>query len=192
MRRHGNEDRGKLIDRGDKSMRATKWAPVLGAALVLAACGGEPEAPAQEAAAEALKPGLYEVSSEVTALASTDKTTPATKLKLGDKSVIKACVSADGKPAPELLAEMPTDSCEIKNSYIRYGRMSAQMSCKREGFRGEVMPAMMGSFTADGFEGEITELSYFIEEGDYRMTRKVSARRVGDCPPAGAAEEEKS
>jgi hypothetical protein len=70
--------------------------------------------------------------------------------------------------------------------------MSAQMSCKREGFRGEVMPAMMGSFTADGFEGEITELSYFVEEGDYRMTRKVSARRVGDCPPADAAEEKKS
>ena len=44
---------------------------------------------------------------------------------------------------------------------------------------------MMGSFKADSFEGEITQLSYFIEDGDYRMTRKVSAKRIGDCPAAG-------
>ena len=169
-------------------MRAVTWAPVVGAAVMLAACGGETQAPAQEAA-DALKPGLYEVTSEVTALASTDKTTPFTKLKQGDKTVIKACVGADGKPAPALFAEAEADKCEIKNSYIRHGRLSAQMSCAREGKRGEVMPAMMGSFKADSFEGEITQLSYFIEDGDYRMTRKVSAKRVGDCPAGGVAAE---
>ena len=173
-------------------MRAMNWAPAIGAAMMLTACGGEPAAPAKEEAAEALKPGLYEVSSEVTALASTDKTTPFTKLKQGDKTAIKACVGADGKPAPELFAEAEGDKCEIKNSYIRYGRLSAQMSCTREGKRGEVMPAMMGSFKADSFEGEITSLSYFIEDGDYRMSRKVSAKRIGDCPAAGAAEEKAS
>ena len=46
---------------------------------------------------------------------------------------------------------------------------------------------MMGSFTADSFEGEITALSYFVEDGDYRMTRKVSAKRIGDCPAATEA-----
>jgi hypothetical protein len=158
----------------------------MGAAMILAACGGEPEAPTQPEAAEALQPGLYEVTSDVTALASTDKTTPFTKLKQGDKTTIKACVGADAKPAPELFAEAEADKCEIKNSYINYGRLSAQMSCKREGKRGEVMPAMMGSFTADSFEGEITALSYFVEDGDYRMTRKVSAKRIGDCPAGGA------
>ena len=167
-------------------MRTMNWAPLMGAAMVLAACGSEPAPPAQEEAADALKPGLYEVSSEVTALASTDKTTPATKLKVGDKSAIKACVAADGKPAPELFAEAAGDKCELKNSYIHYGRLSAQLTCKRGGKRGEIMPAMMGSFTADSFEGDITALSYFVEEGDYRMTRKVTAKRVGECPAAGA------
>ena len=166
-------------------MRAMKWAPAIGVAAMLAACGGEQAPAPKEAAADALKPGLYEVTSEVTALASTDNSTPFTKLKQGDKTVIKACVAADNKPAPELFAEAEGDKCEIKNSYIRYGRLSAQMSCTREGKRGEVMPAMMGSFKADSFEGEITQLSYFIEDGDYRMTRKVSARRIGDCPAAG-------
>ena len=55
--------------------------------------------------------------------------------------------------------------------------MSAEMSCTREGMSGQVMPAMMGSFTADGFEGEITTLTYFVEDGDYRLTRKVTAKR---------------
>jgi hypothetical protein len=161
-----------------------------GLALALAACGGgkqEKKAAAEEAPAT-LAAGLYEVSAEVTQLASTDNSTPATKLKQGDKANVKACVSDKGAPAPELFAEATGDKCEIKNSYIRYGRMSAQLSCSREGQPGYVMPAMMGSYTADGFEGEINTLTYFTAEGDYRMTRKVSAKRIGDCPAAGAAE----
>ena len=154
-----------------------------GLALALAACGGgKQDQAAVEEAPATLAAGLYELSAEVTQLASTDNTTPATKLKQGDKVTTKACVGADGKPAPELLGEAG-DKCEIKNSYIRMGRMSAQMSCSREGQAGYVMPAMMGSFSADGFEGEISTLTYFSAEGDYRMTRKVTAKRVGDCPP---------
>lgn len=160
--------------------------PIAGLALMLAACGGEKQAaPVDEEAAAKLSPGLYEVSYDVTTLASTDQTAPATKLKQGDKGMIKACVGADSQPAPELLGE-EGDKCEIKNSYIRNGRMSAQMSCTREGLGGLVMPAMMGSFTADGFEGEISTLTYFTKDGDYRLVRVVTAKRVGDCPPAPA------
>jgi hypothetical protein len=154
-------------------------------ALALAACGEKKEEPAAVAAPAKLSAGLYEMSAEVTQLASTDNTTPVTKLKQGDKQVVKACVSADGQPDPALLGEAG-DKCEIKNSYIRNGRMSAQMSCTREGQSGYVMPAMMGSYSADGFEGEINTLTYFVAEGDYRLTRKVTAKRVGDCPAEGA------
>jgi hypothetical protein len=177
---------------GEKEMGMVKFCSVAGLALVLAACGSE--APKQEAAAEPpekLAAGLYELSAEVTMLASTDNSTPATKLKQGDKQVIQACVAADGQPDPALLGE-EGDKCEIKNSYIRYGRMSAQMSCTREGASGLVMPAMMGSYSADGFEGDINTLTYFNAEGDYRMARKVTAKRVGDCPAGGAAETAKT
>jgi hypothetical protein len=170
-------------------MGISKLVCASGLALALAACGGgkqEKEATAEEAPAT-LAAGLYEVSAEVTQLASTDNSTPATKLKQGDKANVKACVSADSKPAPELFAEAG-DKCELKNSYIRNGRMNAELSCRREGENGSVMPAMNGSFTKDGFEGEIVSLTYFVENGDYRMTRKVSAKRIGDCPAAGAAE----
>ena len=170
-------------------MGISKLVCVSGLALALAACGGEKKDEATAAAAAVpakLAGGLYEVNAEVTQLASTDNATPATKLKQGDKQVVKACVSAEGQPDPALLGE-EGDKCEIKNSYIRNGRMSAQMSCTREGQTGYVMPAMMGSYSADGFEGEINTLTYFVEKGDYRLTRKVTAKRLGDCPAEGAA-----
>lgn len=171
-------------------MGFSKFACMTGVAMALAACGGggaEKQAAADEAPPASLAAGLYEVSAEVTQLASTDSSTPATKLKQGDKLTTKACVAADGKPEPELLAENG-DKCELKNSYIRNGRMTAEMSCSREGKTGSVMPAMNGSFSKDAFEGEITSLTYFTDDGDYRMTRKIDAKRVGDCPAGGAAE----
>jgi len=174
-----------LIRKGEEDMGMIKLMGLAGLAMLLTGCGSGKPAPVEEAAAAKLTPGLYEVDYNVITLASTDKTTPATKLKAGDKGVIKACVAADSKPAPELLGE-EGDKCEIKNSYIRNGRMSAQLSCTRKGINGLVMPAMMGSFTADGFEGEISTLTYFGEDGDYRLVREVTAKRVGDCPAAPA------
>ena len=159
-----------------------------GLALALAACGnGTPEKPAEEAAPAALAAGLYELSAEVTQLAATDNPTPATRLKQGAQLPTRACVGADGKPAPDLLAENG-DKCELKNSYVRNGRMTAEMSCSRDGKTGSAMPAMNGSFSKDAFEGSVTTLTYFTDDGDYRMTRKISAKRVGDCPAEGAPE----
>ena len=168
-------------------MGILKLTYMAGLALALAACGGEQKTEAVEKAPAKLAGGQYELTSEVTQLASTDNTTPATVLKVGDKQTVSACVPADGKPPPEMFAEMgqSADKCVIKNDYVRNGRLSAQMSCKREGMSGEVMPAMMGSFTANGFEGDITTMTYFTAEGDYRMVRKVSAKRVGDCLAGG-------
>jgi hypothetical protein len=166
-------------------MGMIKLAPIA-AVMMLAACGGEEPAPVAETAPAKLAAGLYELTSEVTMLESTDKAAPATKLAKGAKSVIKACVTPEGVPDPALLGE-EGDKCEIKNSYIRNGRMSAQMSCTRDGKSGPVMPAMMGSFKGDTFEGDIDTLTYFVDTGDYRMTRKISAKRVGDCPAAAPA-----
>jgi len=153
-------------------------------ALALAACGEKP-APVEEIAAASLTGGLYELSAEVTGVAATGKGAPATKLKLGDRLVTRACVGADGKPAPELLAE-EGDKCQFKESYVRNGRMNGQMSCTRKGADGNIAPIFDGTFKADSFEGEITTATQLYNGGDYRLTRKVTAKRVGDCPPDAA------
>jgi Protein of unknown function (DUF3617) len=165
-------------------MGMSKILPVTAIVVALAACGEKP-APVEETAAS-LSGGLYELTAEVTEVAATEKLPPATKLKLGDKAVIKACVAANGKPAPELFAE-EGDSCQFKDSYIRNGRMSAQLSCTRKGIDGIIGPNVDGTFKADSFEGRVTTGTYLYGGGNYRLVRKVTAKRTGDCPPEGAA-----
>ena len=153
--------------------------------ILLGGCGSGGDAPAKTAAAAKLGAGLYEVTAEVTSLTSTDKSAPATKLKQGDKVAARACVAADGTPDAALVGEAG-DSCTTPSSYVRNGRMSVQLVCRRAGDSGGVMVTMDGKFTADGFEGSAQSETQFVGTGDYKMTRKLTAKRVGDCPAAGA------
>ena len=154
--------------------------------MMLAGCGsGGGDAPAKTASAAKLGGGLYEVTADVVSLTSTDKTTPATKLKQGDKVVARACVAADGTPDAVLIGEAG-DNCTTPSSYVRNGRMSVQLVCRRAGDSGGVMVTMDGKFTADSFDGEAQSESQFVGQGDYKMTRKLTAKRVGDCPSAGS------
>ncbi len=153
-------------------------------AVTLAGCGGEATKPAATEKAKALTAGEYEISGEVTKLASADQSTPATTATMGEKTVTRACVAADGKLDPAMFIEAG-DSCTAQSSYIRSGRLSVQYQCSRPG-RGNVYPAADGNFTADGFEAIVTVGTAFSGDGDYNLVRKLTAKRVGDCP-AGAA-----
>lgn len=151
-------------------------------ALALAGCGAADTAAKSETTTAAkLGAGLYEASAEVTSLASTDKTKPATKLAIGGKATAQGCVGADGIPAPALLGE-DGDKCTTQSSYVRNGRMSVQLGCKRAGDAGNVGVTADGKFTADGFEADAETITGFSGEGDYRMARKILARRIGACP----------
>jgi len=152
---------------------------------MLAACGSEAPKPAAVEKPKTMVAGEYEVVSEVTKLASADKSTPATTLKMGDKQVIRACVAADGTPDPAMFVEAG-DACSVTNSYLRSGRLSVQYTCNRPG-KGELYPNADGNFTADGYKALVTVASAFTGDGDYTLTRTLTAKRVGACPAAGAA-----
>lgn len=155
------------------------------AIALLTACGSEAPPAAKAAKAKALTAGEYEISGEVTKLASADQSTPATSAKMGEKTVTRACVAADGKLDPAMFVEAG-DSCTAQSSYIRSGRMSVQYQCTRPR-RGNVYPAADGNFTADGFEAIVTVATAFSGDGDYNLTRTLTGRRVGDCPAGGPA-----
>lgn len=160
------------------------------AAALLAGCGGGGEAGGNEAAAEkaaALAAGEYELSTTVEELRSTDDSTPATALKAGaPATVTRACVAADGTVDADMFAE-GEDECSVTDSYLRNGRMSVQLRCTRAGKSGNVMQLADGDFSADSFEATVLGSTGFGGPGDYEMTRKVTARRVGDCPAAETA-----
>lgn len=157
----------------------------IAAASMLASCGSEVPKPAKTETAKSLSAGEYEISSEVTKLASADKTTPATSMKMGDKSVTRACIATDGKLDQAMFVDAG-DTCTAQSSYVRSGRLSVQYQCNRKG-RGFVYPAADGNFTADSFKAVVTVGTAFSGDGDYNMTRMLDAKRVGDCPAGGAA-----
>lgn len=153
------------------------------ALAMLTACGSEAPKPAAPEKAKALLPGEFEIASEVTSLRSTDKSTPATKAKLGDKATYRACVAADGTLDPAMFIDKG-DKCTVQNTYVRGGRLSIQYSCRRS--NGLLYPNVDGNFTADGFEAVVNTGTAFGGTGDYQLSRKLTAKRVGDCPASAA------
>jgi len=154
------------------------------AAVALAGCSEDAAAPDAAEAAEtkaAPAPGEYEASWTVTEIRSTDKTDPATKLEVGSTGTVKACVTEGPSIDLAMFAE-GKDECRPSTSYVRSGRINVQMQCRREGEGGPVMQTMTGTSTAESFEGEISTSTYLTGFGDYSMIRKVTARRLGDCP----------
>jgi hypothetical protein len=151
----------------------------------LGACGQEAAKPVAVETPKAMVAGEYEIASEVTKLASADRSTPATSIKMGDKATLRACVAADGTPDPAMFVEAG-DKCTVTNSYGRSGRLSVQYSCQRAG-KGEVFTNADGNYTADGFEAIVIAATAFSGDGDYNLTRRLTAKRVGACPAAAAA-----
>lgn len=153
--------------------------------VMLAGCGNGAPKPAAVEKPKTLVAGEYEVVSEVTKLASTDRTTPATKLKMGDIATIRACVAADGTPDPKMFVE-EGDTCTVASSYARSGRLSVQYSCIRAD-KGGLYPNADGNYTADGYKALVTVATAFPGDGDYTLTRTLTAKRIGACPAAAPA-----
>jgi hypothetical protein len=160
------------------------------AALGIAGCG--PEQPAQtQAQDQALAPGLYAASWTVTQLRSTDGAEPKTDLTVGSTGSTQACVR-EGPIFDMALFADGDDECASTTTYVRGGRINIQMQCKRAGEEGPVMQTVSGTYTADGFETEVSSSTYFAGFGDYSMTRTIEGRRIGDCPAQADAEAEES
>ena len=157
-------------------------------AALLGGCGGEaPQEKKASSRAESLTPGEYELSWTVVDVKSADQTTPATSLKVGAPATTsRTCIGPGNAIEPAAFAE-GSDKCAPNEEYIKNGRMSLQLKCTRTGKSGNVMQGVDGDFTVDGFEATVLGSTAFSGDGDYNMTRKAVAKRIGDCPAKGAA-----
>lgn len=153
--------------------------------LGLAAAGcSEAQEKKAEAAAAAMGPGQWEVTSQVESVEATDKGTPIFKDKAGDKVTVSVCVGPGDKGKPPVrLFTADEDQCEYQNSYIRKGRINASLRCTREGMQGDIMRGVEGKFKVDSFDAEVMMTSLLASEGDVRIVTKVNGRRTGDCAP---------
>ncbi len=148
--------------------------------FLLAACGGEaPKEEAVGAVPDNLPAGEWEFTSTVEKLASTDGSTPATSRTVGSAETVKACIK-DGK---DLLNVIPAkgDKCSVSTSYTRTGRVNTAYTCTRPGHSGALNPTANGNYTADTMDVTVVTSTMFAGNGDYDITEKVTAKRLGDC-----------
>ena len=156
------------------------------ALLLLASCDDAPNVDKRAGEAKQLSAGAYEVQAKVVTLTATDHDKPASNAKPGDVTVLKGCVAADGTLDPSLLVETG-DQCTPTQSYARGAILNIQYGCQRKGKSGSVNYSISGEFTAKAFTAVATTGTSFATPDDYSLVRNLSAKRVGNCPAAGAA-----
>lgn len=155
---------------------------IAAAAALVAGCGNAPNEKAEaKPAADALQPGEYALTwSAVDKNPSGDKSASAAKAVTAADFPDSACIAADGTIDPAAFGNK-SDQCHTVNSYVREGTVNVQVGCAREG-KGEVSQVASGSFTdADSFQAKVETSTSFKGDGDYSMTRQLSAKRVGQC-----------
>jgi hypothetical protein len=155
---------------------------IAAAAVLVASCGNSANEKAEaKPAADALQPGEYALTwSAVDKSGPGGKTAPAAKAVTAADFPDRACIAADGTIDPAAFGNK-ADQCHSVNSYVREGTVNVQVGCAREG-KGEVSQIASGSFTdADSFTAKVETSTTFKGDGDYSMTRQLSARRVGQC-----------
>ncbi|HEY0147599.1 MAG TPA: DUF3617 family protein [Allosphingosinicella sp.] len=152
----------------------------LSACLLAAACSGGGEEKKVEEAAANMEAGQWTADFEVTAIRSTDKTTPALEAKVGDKETGGACIAAGSEATPpgELFAG-PGYTCATQSSYVRNGRANVSLKCSRPGISGDIMHTLQASYTGTTFEGTVETITYLPGQGDFEMSRKISGRKTG-------------
>jgi hypothetical protein len=155
--------------------------------LIVAGCGGEAATEEKKARLASLDPGQYELSSEVTNLASVDEGDPAIDTPAGTRASQSVCVRA-GHQAPTLLFSGEGYQCRYDNYYVRNGRINALLSCTREGLQGDIAMTVDGTFESGQLAYTRKVRTILASDGDVLVDYRVTGRRTGECAPEAATE----
>lgn len=167
-------------------MRKSVFLPLV-AAIALAGCSKEKEAPAGEkvaadatAATIGLKPGQYEGTMEMLEMNIPGMPPAMAKEMMKGVSAPKVsyCVTAKdaAQSVKDMLGKAQKGTCEFKKYDISGGHISTEMACKSPN-GGEGTIKTTGTVTSDGIE-TIGEIDFPEMKSKTRSTFK----RVGDCP----------
>jgi Protein of unknown function (DUF3617) len=165
-----------------------RWIAII-PVLVVAACGGAAEENKIAAKAQRLTPGLWELSSEVTAFAKVDAGPPAIDTPVGTRATESVCVTGSARPRTAFFAGEGYQ-CRYDNFYARNGRMNVTMICGREGLSGSIPLTADGTFEAESVTYTRDIRTSLAGDGDVQITARVTGRRTGECPPEAAGDNE--
>lgn len=152
---------------------------IAAAAALVGACGNPGQEAQAETRAAALQPGEYELAwSDIKREAAQSKAAAAASVDAATFAD-RTCIAAGGKIEPAAFAE-EGDDCHAVQSYVRNGIVNVQLSCERKD--GKLSSIVTGKFTAESLDANVETTSSFDGGGNYSLTRKLTAKRLGDCP----------
>ena len=152
--------------------------------LVLAACGGAAEQNKSTAKAQQIEPGLWQMTSEVTAFSKADAGPPAIDTPVGTRATEAVCVG-EGRPPAGLFGGADYD-CRYDNYYARNGRVNVTMLCRHDDLSGNIPITADGTFESDSLALTRDIRTSLSGNGDVLITQRVTGRRSGECPPTPA------
>jgi uncharacterized protein DUF3617 len=161
--------------------------------VAAAGCGGaeDREMSANEVAAELrdlrIEPGLWRVTSEVTAARGANLPLAAKARIEAHRRVASSCVTPAEAARPEanFLRQQRDGHCGYRGFSLSGSRMRGQMRCAGGGLPGTVTTEMDGRYRPGAYELTMRMTSTGMPEGaNMVIETRTIGRRVGACPPA--------
>lgn len=159
-------------------------AAALLAAAALAGCGARGESVnmtteevAAELAAMRIRPGLWELSSDVVDVRAPDLPHEVRQRMIGPRSRLRHCITPEQAERPEanFLAARSDSDCVYRGFTVRDGRISGEMLCP------DATARMQGRYQPDGYDMRMAMTSPMENGATMTVTLRSRGRRVGDC-----------
>ena len=125
------------------------------------------------AAAQTLKPGMWEATSQMTSMSMPNMPVDMKQALAGKAHSFRYCVRAeDVAKAPERLFQGSDGRCRYTQFKMTGGSLNAVMQCQ-----GGMTGRMKGTFTPTSYAAT----NDMAMSGGMKMTSRVTGRRVGNC-----------
>ena len=175
-----------------------RWAAASAAIGVIAACGetapeagnaGAQTAPsdvARQLARVEVRPGLWEVASEIVSASQPGMPHMLAERMKGPRGTGRHCITPEqaARPDANFLAGRRSGQCSYRDFTMLGGRIAGTMAC-RDPAGAETSARMSGTYRAENFDMRMDLETPGLGGATLNVVVRQSGRRIGDCVREG-------
>jgi hypothetical protein len=169
--------------------------PIAAAAALLtllSACGSEAPSGQTMTADEVadkmsevrIKPGQWEVTSEIVSANAPNLPDQAVRHMLGQKTKILNCITPEeaARPSADFLSAQKDSKCTYRDWSMDNGRMSGTVICEAGSLPGKMVMKMDGHYGAESYDLVMDMESSGLPDGmTMTMKARTTGKHVGEC-----------
>lgn len=141
---------------------------------------------ARQLARVEVRPGMWEVSSEIVSASQPDMPHALAERMKGPRGTARHCITPEqaARPDANFLAGRRSGQCSYRDFAMQGGRIAGTMAC-RDPAGAETNARMSGGYTAENFDMRMDVLTPGLGGATLSVVVRQSGRRVGDCVREG-------